>query len=199
MELPFHLNDNNFFFFVGVIGRSIPSVLLFFVHLCPPAAFTAFAASAISLASCSHNTSSVLMTCTFVRCWWSPVLSFEVFRTFSQNCLCISCSISFSIIICWRPLDKESIMDHNSHAGVASPFTILTPHLASRQVLREVCGVLGTRIVEVFLVCDCLVSLQASKTHLGFKGCIPAPSHACKILFSVYAHFRAGSNILYIN
>jgi len=90
-------------------------------------------------------------------------------------------------------------MVRNSRAGVASPFTIFTPRLANRQVLREVRGVLGTRMAEVFLVLGCLVSLRASNTRLGFKGCIPAPSHARKTLISVYARFRAGSNILYDN
>jgi len=85
-------------------------------------------------------------------------------------------------------------MLRNSHTRVASLFTILTPRPANRQVLRKVCGVV--RIwVGVSLVRECLVSLRASKTHLGFKGCMPVTSHARRTFSSIYEHFRAGSNI----
>ena len=62
-------------------------------------------------------------------------------------------------------------------SGVASPFIILTPRLANRQVLPEVRVVVGIW-VEGSLVREFLGSLRAFKTRLGFKGCIPAPSYA---------------------
>ena len=187
--------NNSVFFLVKVVGHSMPSVESFLSRLCLPAAFSAFTAFTISLALRSGNISLESMTHTLVRRQRFLVFILDVLRTFSQNCLWVSCSISFSIIICWRPFDKESIMAHSSRAGVASPFTILTPCLANRQVLREVGGVEGIWF-ESFLGCACLVSLWASKMRLGFKGCIPAFFHVPSTFSLVYAHFRTGSNIL---
>ena len=195
---PFCLMVTTFFVVVTLVARSIPSVGLSFCRLNLPPALAPFMALAVSLASCCRNTSSVSMTRAFLRHRRSPVFIFHVWETFARNCLWVSCSISFSIIICWRPFDKESIIVRNSCAGVASPFTIFTPCLTNSQMLRKVRGVVEI-CVQVCFVGERLVLLRESKTRLGFKGCMQAAPHAFRMFSSVYARFCACSNILYFN
>ena len=195
MELPIFFNNNNVLFFVEVVGRSVLSVVSFFGSLCLPATFAAFTASAVSLVSRNRNISLVSMTRALVKHRWSPVLTFDILRTPRRSCLWVPRSTPPLNNHLLKTLRQGVYNNMEFSYGVVSHFTILTPRLAKRQVLRKVHRMLGIW-VEGCLVRECLVSLRGSKNWLGFKGCIPASSHALRKLSSVYAYFRAGSNIL---